>query len=143
MNKELMVQILNKIKEYDKIIISRHLRPDGDCVGATMGFKDILKDSFPDKDIRLINNDYAQYLEFLGEEDKQEDESFYSDALVIVIDTSNAKRCSNPLITKAKEIIKIDHHIECIKRFCDVYRYTYKSSNCFCFNIFIRFSDND
>ena len=112
MNKELMTNILNKIKEYDKIIISRHLRPDGDCVGATMGFKDILKDSFPNKDIRLINTDYAKYLEFLGEEDAQADEAFYSDALVVVLDTSNARRCSNPLISKGKEIIKIDHHIE-------------------------------
>ena len=112
MNKEIMTNILNKIKEYDKIIISRHTRPDGDCVGATMGFKDILKDSFPNKDIRLINNDYAKYLEFLGEEDKQEDESFYSDALAIVLDTSISRRCSNPFITKAKEVIKIDHHIE-------------------------------
>lgn len=112
MNKELMIQILDKIKEYDKIIISRHIRPDGDCVGATTGFKEILMESFPTKDIRLINGDYFQYLEFLGKEDEQVDEAYYQDALGIVIDTSNISRCSNKLITKAKEIIKIDHHIE-------------------------------
>ena len=42
MNKEIMLEILNNIKESDKIIISRHTRPDGDCVGATMGLKKIL-----------------------------------------------------------------------------------------------------
>lgn len=26
--------ILNKIKEYDTIIIHRHIRPDGDCIGS-------------------------------------------------------------------------------------------------------------
>lgn len=112
MNKEVMIEILNKIKEYDKIVISRHIRPDGDCVGATTGLREILKDSFPNKDIRLINSDYVQYLKFLGEEDEQVSEDFYKDALVIVIDTSNGSRCSNKLYNKGKEIIKIDHHIE-------------------------------
>lgn len=112
MNKDVMTQILNKIKDYDKIIISRHIRPDGDCVGATTGLKEILKDSFPDKDIRLINSDYAKYLEFLGNEDEQVEESFYTDALGIVVDTSNIDRCSNKLIKSTKELIKIDHHIE-------------------------------
>ena len=27
-------EILNKIKEYDTIIIHRHIRPDGDCIGS-------------------------------------------------------------------------------------------------------------
>ena len=26
--------ILNKIKEYDTIIIHRHIRPDGDCIAS-------------------------------------------------------------------------------------------------------------
>ena len=112
MNKELMTQILNKIKEYDKIIISRHIRPDGDCVGASIGLTEIIKDSFPNKKVSLINGDYVQYLEFLGKEDEQVDEVYYSDALVIVVDTSNGDRCSNKLYNKGKEIIKIDHHIE-------------------------------
>ncbi len=34
MNKEIKQQILNKIKEYDKIFLFRHIRNDGDCVGA-------------------------------------------------------------------------------------------------------------
>ena len=28
--------ILNKIKEYESIVIGRHFRPDGDAVGSTM-----------------------------------------------------------------------------------------------------------
>lgn len=112
MNKEIMIEILNRIKESNKIVISRHTRPDGDCVGATMGLKEILVDSFPEKDIRLINTDYVHYLEFLGKEDEIVDEEFYKDALGIVIDTSTAARCSNQSIFKCKNVIKIDHHIE-------------------------------
>lgn len=29
--------ILDKIKAYDKIIITRHFRPDGDAIGSTKG----------------------------------------------------------------------------------------------------------
>ena len=107
-----MLKILNKIKENKKIIITRHIRPDGDCVGATLGLKYILKETYPDKEIYVINDDYADYLDFLGKEDDQKDELFYSDALVIVIDTANDKRISNKLFSNGKEIIKIDHHIE-------------------------------
>ena len=35
MNTKIKSDILNKIKAYDRIIVSRHIRPDGDCVGAT------------------------------------------------------------------------------------------------------------
>ena len=43
---ENMKIILDKIKEYDKIILFRHFRPDGDAVGSTKGFAAILKASF-------------------------------------------------------------------------------------------------
>ena len=55
MNYEIKKQILDKIKEYNKIIISRHIRPDGDCTGGTKGLKAILEASFPEKEIYLVN----------------------------------------------------------------------------------------
>ena len=30
-------KIIEKIEEYKKIIILRHQRPDGDCIGASLG----------------------------------------------------------------------------------------------------------
>lgn len=112
MNKEVINQIYNKIKEYNKIIITRHIRPDGDCVGSTLGLKYLLQETFKEKEIYVINEDYVNYLEFLGKEDEQRDEKFYEDALVIVVDTANDKRISNKFYNKGKELIKIDHHIE-------------------------------
>ena len=54
MNKEMMEKILQKIKEYDRIMLFRHVRPDGDCVGATKGMKELLQASFPEKKIHLV-----------------------------------------------------------------------------------------
>ena len=104
--------ILNKIKEYDKIVIFRHKRPDGDAVGSTMGLREILRISFPEKDIRLINTDYSDYVAFLGKEDEQQPDEFYADALAIVLDTGNTSRISNQKYALCKEVVKIDHHID-------------------------------
>ena len=61
-------RILDKIKEYNRIILFRHKRPDGDAVGSTMGLAEILRATYPEKEIYVQNTDYAQYLEFLGGE---------------------------------------------------------------------------
>ena len=49
MSMELKQAILQKIREYDRIFIFRHVRNDGDCVGASKGLREILRESFPEK----------------------------------------------------------------------------------------------
>ena len=109
--KEIMTTILNKIKEYNKIIIFRHFRPDGDATGSTKGLQRILKLTYPEKTVLLVNNDYADYLAFLGGEDGQIADEEYADALGLVLDTATAKRVSNQKFSLCREVIKIDHHI--------------------------------
>ena len=104
-------QIYQKIKEYDRIMLFRHVRNDGDCVGATKGLKRILQLTWPEKEIYLIDADTAKYLEFMGPEDEPVDDVLYADALGIVIDTASEARISNKKYTLCKELIKIDHHI--------------------------------
>ena len=111
--------ILGRIREYKRIIISRHVRPDGDAIGSTQGLKEILRQTFPEKEIYLINEDYSDYLSFLGGEDAQLDDEMYCDALLIVLDTASTDRISNRKYPLAKEIIKIDHHID-IKPYGDI-----------------------
>ncbi|MBR5222625.1 MAG: bifunctional oligoribonuclease/PAP phosphatase NrnA [Clostridia bacterium] len=103
--------ILQKIKDYDKIFLFRHFRPDGDAVGSTKGMAEIIKINFPEKKVYLQNADFSDYVAFLGEEDALLPDEEYSEALAIVIDTGTAKRVSNQKFTLCKEIIKIDHHI--------------------------------
>ena len=111
MNFEIKKKILDKIKEYDRIMLFRHVRNDGDCVGATKGLKRILQISFPEKEIYLIDEDTAKYLEFMGPEDELVADELYADALGIVIDTASEARISNKKYALCKELIKIDHHI--------------------------------
>lgn len=112
MNLEIMKTILQKIKEYDRILLFRHFRPDGDAVGATKGLQEILRLTFPEKEILLVNEDYAQYMEFLGPEDGVISEEKFADALGIAIDTATLERLSSQKYTQCKETIKIDHHID-------------------------------
>ncbi len=111
MNSDIMLTILHKIKEYNRVIIFRHFRPDGDAVGSTKGLQKILQLSFPEKEILLINDDYSEYLQFLGGEDGPISDEAYADALGIVLDSGTLKRVANQKCTLCKELIKIDHHI--------------------------------
>lgn len=111
MNLEIKTKILNKIKEYDKIFIFRHIRNDGDCVGASKGLKRLIQLTYPNKKVYLIDSDNAEYLAFLGPEDEPVADSEYVGALGIVVDTASEARISNKNYTLCKELIKIDHHI--------------------------------
>ena len=111
MNLEIKQTILQKIKEYNRIIIFRHKRPDGDAVGSTMGLEGILKLTFPEKEIYLSNTDYAEYVGFLGEPKNKLEDSLFADALGIVLDTATKDRISDQRFELCRELIKIDHHI--------------------------------
>lgn len=103
--------ILNKIKEYNRILLFRHFRPDGDAVGSTKGLQELIKATWPEKEVLHVNEDYATYIEFMGPENEPVAEELFSDALGIVLDTATLDRTSSKKHTLCKELIKIDHHI--------------------------------
>ena len=111
MSRENMELILQKIKEYDRIMLFRHVRIDGDCVGATKGLQLSLQLTFPEKEIYLIDEEKSTYLAFLGGADPAVPDEMYTDALGIVLDTATAERISNPKFNLCNELVKIDHHI--------------------------------
>lgn len=108
---EVLQTIFDKIKQYDRIMLFRHIRNDGDCVGATKGLKAIISLTWPEKQVYIIDDDHAEYLEFLGEDDAPVEDALYEDALGIVLDTGTDARISNKKYTLCRELIKIDHHI--------------------------------
>ncbi len=112
MNTAIKQRILARIKDNDRILIFRHKRVDGDCVGATKGLKELLKASFPEKDVRIIDDEFSEYLAFLGPDDAPVEDEFYVSALGIVVDVADTARISNQKFALCKELIKIDHHID-------------------------------
>ena len=112
MNEDIKRQILDKIKDYDSIVISRHFRPDGDAIGSTKGLGRIIKLTYPEKKVYLSSSDYSDYLSFLGGDDGEVDDTIISSSLAIILDTATLDRMSYKKLQGAKEIIKIDHHIK-------------------------------
>ena len=111
MSYDKMHAILEKIREYDSILIFRHMRMDGDCVGATKGLRAILKLSFPNKQVRIADSQHSDFLAFLGEDREEITDEEYRNALGIVLDTATADRVSNQKFRMCAELVKIDHHI--------------------------------
>ena len=112
MNWEIKQSILAKIKAYDRILIFRHKRVDGDCVGATKGLKELIRASYAQKDVRIIDDEHSDYLAFLGPDDAAVEDAFYTSALAIVVDVADTDRISNQKFRLCAEVIKIDHHID-------------------------------
>ncbi|MDT2640688.1 bifunctional oligoribonuclease/PAP phosphatase NrnA [Enterococcus dongliensis] len=101
-------EILQMIKQYDRIIIHRHMRPDPDALGSQCGLAEILRATFPEKTIYQVGGP-VEGLSFLAEMDEIADEC-YQGALVIVTDTANSPRISDERYTLGDKLIKIDHH---------------------------------
>lgn len=108
-------QIYRKLKKYNKIVIAHHIGPDPDALGSSFGLKDIIKKTFPKKEVYVVGATALKF-RYLGLPDKF-DESMYKDSLLIVVDTPNIKRVDGVDPFKFKDSIKIDHH-PFIEEFC-------------------------
>ena len=117
MDKIRLIEIYNKIEEYDKIIIGVHKRPDGDCLGTAYGLKNIIKTTWPDK-IVSVAAEKVKYLKFLGKPNELKDEDFEG-ALFISVDTAGSDRIYEERYTLADFFIKMDHHIA-VENFGDI-----------------------
>ena len=105
----ILTNIYRKIKEYNTIIIHRHIKPDGDALGSQIGLKESLIATFPNKCIKAVG-DMSERYSFIGEMDEIDD-SLYEDALVIVLDTGAERLISDERYKLGKYLIKIDHHL--------------------------------
>jgi phosphoesterase RecJ-like protein len=103
------IDIYNKIKEFDTIIIHRHQKPDGDAIGSQIGLKEAIISTFPNKYVKIVGDALGRY-SFMGQMDEVEDD-LYKEALVIVCDSGAEKLISDERYKTGKYLIKIDHHI--------------------------------
>lgn len=100
--------IIEQIKQYETIIIHRHIRPDPDALGSQAGLKAIIKASFPEKNVYAVGEDNPEF-DYLVKMDRISNET-YKGALVIVCDTANRPRIDDERYDLGEKLIKIDHH---------------------------------
>lgn len=101
-------KILETIRQYETIIVHRHVRPDPDAYGSQGGLVEILKANFPEKKVYAVGKE-EETLNFMKRLDVIPDET-YQGALVIVCDTANVERIDDSRYKTGDQIIKIDHH---------------------------------
>lgn len=101
-------QILEHIKQHNKIIIHRHQYPDLDAYGAQLGLKEIIQTNFPEKLVYVVgdSNDYMYDIKM-----DEIPDSFYDEALAFVVDTAEYNLVSDKRFSLAKTLIVIDHHL--------------------------------
>ena len=109
-------KIYNKIKEYDTIVIARHIGVDPDALGSQLGLRDSIKNTFPNKTVYAVGSGAKNKYKYFPKLDKLDK---VSNALLIVVDTPDKKRVDISNFDGYDYIIKIDHH-PFIEKFCDV-----------------------
>ena len=115
----MFTELLEKIKEFDTIIIHRHSNPDGDALGSQIGLKNIIKENFPAKTVYVVGDMTARFAFMEGSEMDTIDDAVYANALAIVLDTSASSLISDERYKSAKATARMDHHIFC-EKICDV-----------------------
>lgn len=103
-----MNEIKAMIEGANQIIIIAHVRPDGDCIGASEGLRHSILHQFPTKQV-FCRYEALEYLAFVGSPDEVTDDLFPT-SLVISLDTANQDRIYDQRYKNAKQIIRIDHH---------------------------------
>ncbi len=110
----LINEILTIIKSSQKIIISSHTMPDGDCIGSSLALYIALKGMGKDAYI-ILDDDIPEQYKFLPHcQEILHPESFQSNDsdLFIIVDNNNIERLgmSKKLFPGAKKTVCIDHH---------------------------------
>lgn len=107
--------LLNWVKEAKSVVLLGHVRPDGDCVGSTLGLFHYLRTHMPEKEVRVYLErplDKFSYLIHFDEIRNTPDPQFHAD-LAIALDVSDFDRLGgfSVLFTNAKRSLNIDHHV--------------------------------
>ena len=104
----ILKKIYKQIKKYDVIVLARHIGADPDALGSTLGLKEVILNTFPNKKVYAVGTPANRH-KYIGQLDTFNEE-MYNNSLLIVLDTPDIKRIDGVNITDYKNIIKIDHH---------------------------------
>lgn len=104
----IMKQIIKKIKEYNNIVIARHIGPDPDALASEIALRDSLKLTYPKKNIFAVGNSVSKF-KYFGELDRIDDNRLEK-PLLIVLDVPNKSRIDGINYDNYDYVIRIDHH---------------------------------
>ena len=108
-------QVLQAIRDYDRIILHRHSRPDGDAMGSQIGLAQVIRENFPHKQVYMVG-DAPGFFGFMeGAEMDQVPDSAYANALAIILDCGSRSLISDERYALAAKTVRLDHHIFCEK----------------------------
>lgn len=110
-------RIYKEIKKHNKIVIARHIGADPDALGSTLGLREVIKNTFKDKEVYAVGTPANKH-KYIGELDPF-NESMYEDSLLIILDTPDIKRVDGVDPLRFKNRIKIDHH-PLVDKYCDI-----------------------
>ncbi len=99
-------KIYETIKEFDKIVLARHVGPDPDAMSSTMALRDSILLTFPKKHAYVVGSGSSRFTYF-GKLDRLDD---MTNSLLIVLDTPDIRRIDGVNLSDFTKIIKIDHH---------------------------------
>ena len=104
-------QIKNVIERFDRILIHRHSRPDGDAMGSQIGLRELLRHNYPEKEVLAVG-DSTGFFGFMegAVMDEVADEA-YENALAIVLDCGAEHLISDMRWKTAAATARMDHHI--------------------------------
>lgn len=108
LKKEIIKKIAKKIKQYDTIIIARHVGPDPDAVCSQIALRDSILSTYPTKKVYAVGVGVSKFKKY-GTLDKPDNKTL-KNALLITLDVPNFHRVDGIEDLQPKEIIKIDHH---------------------------------
>ena len=106
--RELYKKIFKIIKDYDEIVLARHIGPDPDAIASQIALRDSIKLTFPDKKVYAVGAGVSKF-KYLGNLDKP-DLTELSNPLLIVLDVPNFFRIDGIEDLEYQAILKIDHH---------------------------------
>lgn len=108
------IQLLEECKEAGKIVISGHIRPDGDCIGACMAMYLYLTKALPDANVKVCLEQPADIFGCIKDIETI-DSSYTIDGDVDVFIALDCEKSrlgdAEKIFENAKKRINIDHHI--------------------------------
>ena len=109
MNNSDIEQSGQQIANAQKLLVTSHLRPDGDAIGSVLGLGLALQSA--GKEVQMVLEDgVPKSFRHLAGSDQIKNKATDTDVCTIVVDCSDRTRIGNVLPADVQPVINIDHH---------------------------------